>query len=308
MKRRMVEGVGRRGDGGRCARGPCVRLRPGRTSRSRNRCGSATRACANATRERAEQARERAEQERERAEQARERFENLYEQGQNAIERAQWTQAVERFTALVSAKAPRADAALYWRAYSLDKLNRQAEALTVGRRTAQGLPVEPVAGRRARARDPGAAACGSAGVAGGAGRRGTEAIRDSGPPAPGPGPGHPDAREAAAGHQFAAAQGARAVRAGAEQRPARAPGADDGRSRRIQPGPAAEGHPVHRHERVATQSPAARGDLRLVDRHRREAADSSRLHDGGRSRARARGGDEREVAGAARAKPCDSSG
>ena len=30
---------------------------------------------------------------------------------QNAIERAQWTQAVERFTTLVTAKAPRADAA-----------------------------------------------------------------------------------------------------------------------------------------------------------------------------------------------------
>ena len=51
-------------------------------------------------------------------------------QGQEAIERAQWAQAVERFTTLVSAKAPRADAALYWRAYSLDKLNRQPEALT----------------------------------------------------------------------------------------------------------------------------------------------------------------------------------
>ena len=77
-----------------------------------------------------ERARERAERERERAEQSRDRFDNLYEQGQEAIERAQWPQAVERFTALVSAKAPRADAALYWRAYSLDKLNRQAEALT----------------------------------------------------------------------------------------------------------------------------------------------------------------------------------
>src|SRR6185503_9323263 len=51
-------------------------------------------------------------------------------QGQNAIERAQWPRAVERFTVLVDAKAPRADAALYWRAYSLDKLNRQSEALT----------------------------------------------------------------------------------------------------------------------------------------------------------------------------------
>ena len=81
-------------------------------------------------RDRAEQARDRVERQRDREQQSRDRFENLYEQGQEAIERSQWTQAVERFTALVSAKAPRADAALYWRAYSLDKLNRQAEALT----------------------------------------------------------------------------------------------------------------------------------------------------------------------------------
>jgi HEAT repeat protein len=64
----------------------------------------------------------------------------LYEQGQDAVERAQWTQAVERFTALVSAKAPRADAALYWRAYSLDKLNRQPEALTSVAELLKGYP------------------------------------------------------------------------------------------------------------------------------------------------------------------------
>ena len=91
-------------------------------------------------RERAEQARERAEQERERGQQSRDRFENLYEQGQNAIERAQWPRAIERFTVLVDAKAPRADAALYWRAYSLDKLNRQAEALTSVAELLKGYP------------------------------------------------------------------------------------------------------------------------------------------------------------------------
>jgi HEAT repeat protein len=91
-------------------------------------------------RERVEQQRERAEQERERAQQSRERFENLYEQGQNAIERAQWPRAIERFTVLVDAKAPRADAALYWRAYSLDKLNRQADALTSVAELLKGYP------------------------------------------------------------------------------------------------------------------------------------------------------------------------
>ena len=91
-------------------------------------------------RERAEQERERAEQERERGQQSRDRFENLYEQGQNAIERAQWPRAIERFTVLVDAKAPRADAALYWRAYSLDKLNRQSEALTSVAELLKGYP------------------------------------------------------------------------------------------------------------------------------------------------------------------------
>jgi len=91
-------------------------------------------------RERAEQARERAEQERERGQQSRDRFENFYEQGQNAIERAQWQQAIERFTVLVDSKAPRADAALYWRAYSLDKLNRQSEALTSVAELLKGYP------------------------------------------------------------------------------------------------------------------------------------------------------------------------
>ena len=91
-------------------------------------------------RERAEQARERTEQEHERGQQSRDRFENFYEQGQSAIERAQWQQAIERFTVLVDSKAPRADAALYWRAYSLDKLNRQPEALTSVAELLKGYP------------------------------------------------------------------------------------------------------------------------------------------------------------------------
>jgi len=89
------------------------------------------------TRERErERERERSEQERERAE----RVDNLYQQGQNAIERAQWARAIEQFTAIVDAKAPRADAALYWRAYSFDKVNRQADALTSVAELLKGYP------------------------------------------------------------------------------------------------------------------------------------------------------------------------
>ena len=52
-----------------------------------------------------------------------------YQRARQAIERAQWSQAVQQFTALAQAKAPRADAAMYWRAYALDKMNRHADAL-----------------------------------------------------------------------------------------------------------------------------------------------------------------------------------
>ncbi len=77
---------------------------------------------------------ERAEEERQRAadrkERESERAENLYERGQEALERAQWAKALEQFTALTVAGTARADAAMYWRAYAFDKLNRQSEALS----------------------------------------------------------------------------------------------------------------------------------------------------------------------------------
>src|SRR5215510_7813674 len=77
-------------------------------------------------RAREDQQRAREDQERARGDQ----FEQAYERGRNAIEREQWARAVEQFSALVSDRAPRADAALYWRAYAFDKLNRQPDALT----------------------------------------------------------------------------------------------------------------------------------------------------------------------------------
>ena len=52
-----------------------------------------------------------------------------YERARQAIERAQWSQALQQFSVLVQANAPRADAAMYWRAYAFDKLNRHADAL-----------------------------------------------------------------------------------------------------------------------------------------------------------------------------------
>ena len=79
-------------------------------------------------REQAAREREQAARERERGSQA--RVDGAYERAQRSIERGEWARAIDQFRELSNANFPRADAALYWQAYSLDRLNRQAEALT----------------------------------------------------------------------------------------------------------------------------------------------------------------------------------
>jgi hypothetical protein len=61
--------------------------------------------------------------------QRRSQTDSLYEAARQAIERAQWSLAVQQFTTLAQTRGPRADAAMYWRAYALDKMNRHADAL-----------------------------------------------------------------------------------------------------------------------------------------------------------------------------------
>ena len=81
-------------------------------------------------RARDDQERAREDQARAKDDQARARNEQAYERGRDSIEREQWTRAVEQFGVVIADGAPRADAALYWRAYAFDKLNRAADALT----------------------------------------------------------------------------------------------------------------------------------------------------------------------------------
>jgi hypothetical protein len=52
-----------------------------------------------------------------------------YNVGLNALQRRQYDQAITRFDQVITQKAPRADGALYWKAYSLYKLGRTDEAL-----------------------------------------------------------------------------------------------------------------------------------------------------------------------------------
>lgn len=53
----------------------------------------------------------------------------LYERGQNALDHNQWNEALNDFTEVSSRGAQRADGALYWKAYTLNKLSRRDEAL-----------------------------------------------------------------------------------------------------------------------------------------------------------------------------------
>ena len=53
----------------------------------------------------------------------------LYKQGTAAIDRGDWDAAVKAFGELARQKGERADAALYWQAYALNKGGQPDEAL-----------------------------------------------------------------------------------------------------------------------------------------------------------------------------------
>lgn len=79
---------------------------------------------------------ERKERERERLERERERELNLYEQGMEATYEGRYDRAVTYFDRVVELKRTRADAALYWKAYSQNRLGQRTEALaTIGELT-----------------------------------------------------------------------------------------------------------------------------------------------------------------------------
>lgn len=89
-----------------------------------------------------DQARTEADAQRARAdvERARERDLRDYERAQRAVEREEWAEAAAQFQALAAAAGARADAALYWKAYALDKLGQRAEALTAVAELTKSFP------------------------------------------------------------------------------------------------------------------------------------------------------------------------
>ena len=59
----------------------------------------------------------------------RDRENRLYEEARRMVDESRWERAVERFNAVVGMKGRLADAALYFKAYSQDRLGQRAEAL-----------------------------------------------------------------------------------------------------------------------------------------------------------------------------------
>ena len=56
------------------------------------------------------------------------REEQLYKDATNSLNESQWQQAIESFSQVASMKGRRADAALYWKAYALNKAGHKVEA------------------------------------------------------------------------------------------------------------------------------------------------------------------------------------
>src|SRR5262249_21978241 len=66
----------------------------------------------------------------ERAREMEDRADELYNDGREAIEEGKYDKALDKFERLIDMKTNRTDAALYWKAYSLGKLGRRADALS----------------------------------------------------------------------------------------------------------------------------------------------------------------------------------
>src|SRR3954469_11162873 len=57
------------------------------------------------------------------------REDQVYKEGQDAMDQNRWADAAAKFDTVARTKNPRTDAAMYWKAYSLNKSGRTQEAL-----------------------------------------------------------------------------------------------------------------------------------------------------------------------------------
>ncbi len=71
---------------------------------------------------------------------SRARESEMYEHGQEAMDNGRWDRAIQQFSEVVSLKGSRADAALYWLAYSQNRQGQRAEALATIAELAKSHP------------------------------------------------------------------------------------------------------------------------------------------------------------------------
>ncbi|MGH9743536.1 MAG: hypothetical protein ACRD51_14420, partial [Candidatus Acidiferrum sp.] len=81
-------------------------------------------------REREQEARDREQEKRDQVQERTERFDELYSDGREALDEERYYQADGKFTELAKMNGPQTDAAMYWKAYSENKLGKRDSALT----------------------------------------------------------------------------------------------------------------------------------------------------------------------------------
>jgi HEAT repeat protein len=91
-------------------------------------------------REREQERREREEERKERERDRVERQNELYDDGQEALDEGEWNDAVRAFSQFADLKGPRADAALYWKAYAQNRLGQRPESLQTIAELAKAYP------------------------------------------------------------------------------------------------------------------------------------------------------------------------
>jgi len=90
--------------------------------------------------EREQRERERKDREADRQRMARERQADMYDMGMDATYEGRYDKALAAFSRLADEKGPRADAALYWKAYCQNKLGRRDDALASIGELTKGYP------------------------------------------------------------------------------------------------------------------------------------------------------------------------
>ena len=232
--------------------------------------------------------------------QSRDQLDNVYDQARMLIERNQYDRAIDVLDRVISGNGSQAPGAMYWKAYSLARIDRRPGRADDTRRAAQAVSEERLDQGCAGARGRGQAGVGTVGERRSAERRRAEAA---------------GAARAAAERPGSGAAGDREDAERVEQRPRQGPGAvprqpepvdagtraDPGRRQgQRQPGSAAAGDPLHRPDGRARGVAGAGRGLSCHQRGARQARDHPCAGQRQRPRASAGAGQGRDVGGTAR--------